>query len=58
MYQNNDDGITSTSLEGEKMADLIKEATGDQVAHDENVETHDMNANRLQTEEIDFIQWK
>lgn len=51
MYQNDDGGITSTSLDGEKMAKLIKETTSDQVTHDENMETHDMNANRLQTEE-------
>lgn len=56
MYKNDDGGITSTSLEGEKMASLIKEATGDQVTHGENMETHDMNANRLQTEERK-IQW-
>ena len=56
MYKNDDGGITSTSLEGEKMANLIKEATGDQAVHDDTVETHDMNANRLQTEERK-IQW-
>lgn len=56
MYQNDNGDITSTSLDGEKMAKLIKETTSDQVTHDENVETHDMNANRLQTEERK-IQW-
>ncbi len=56
MYQNDGGGITSTSLEGEKMAKLIKETTSDQGALDENMETHDMNANRLQTEERK-IQW-
>ena len=56
MYQNDDGGITSTSLEGEKMAHLIKETTSEQEAHDENMETHDMNANKLQTEESK-IQW-
>lgn len=30
MYKNDDGGITSTSLEGEKMAKLIKETTSDQ----------------------------
>lgn len=29
MYQNDDGGITSTSLDGEKMAKLIKETTSD-----------------------------
>lgn len=32
MYQNDDGGITSTSLEGEKIANLIKETTSDQEA--------------------------
>ena len=32
MYQNDDGGITSTSLEGEKMAKLIKETTSEQEA--------------------------
>lgn len=35
MYQNDDGGITSTSLEGEKMAKLIKETTSDQEALNE-----------------------
>ena len=56
MYQNDDGGITSTSLEGEKIAKLIKEPTSKQETLDVNIETHDMNANRLQTEEKK-IQW-
>lgn len=32
MYENDDGGITSTSLEGEKMTHLIKETTSDQGA--------------------------
>lgn len=56
MYQNNDGGITSTSLEGEKIARQMKETMSDQDALDETVETHDMNANKLQTEE-EKIQW-
>ena len=35
MYQNDDGGITSTSLECEKMVKLIKETTSDQEALDE-----------------------
>lgn len=56
MYENDDGGITSTSLEGEKIANLIKETTSEQEVHDENMETHDMNANKLQTE-AEKIQW-
>ena len=56
MYQNDDGGITSTSLEGEKMTKQIKETMSDQESLDKNMETHDMNANRLQTEERK-IQW-
>lgn len=35
MYKNDDGGITSTSLEGEKMVKLFKETTSDQEALDE-----------------------
>jgi hypothetical protein len=56
MYLNDKGGWTSTSLEGEKMANLIKETTSNQETLDENMETRDMNANRLKTEESK-IQW-
>ena len=35
MYKNDDGGITSTSLEGEKMVKLSKETTSDQEALNE-----------------------
>jgi len=56
MYENDDGEWTSTSLEGEKIARQMKETMSDQDALDETVETHDMNANKLQTEE-EKIQW-
>lgn len=58
MYTNDNGDITSTSLEGEKAKAELKATMSGQVVLDENTETHthDMNANRLQTEERK-IQW-
>lgn len=56
MYANDNGGITSTSLEGEKMERQMKATIGEPEAIDKNMETHSMNANRLQTEERK-IQW-
>lgn len=52
MYANDIGGITSTSLEGEKIARQM----GDPESIGKNMEPHDMNANRLQTED-EKIQW-